>query len=333
MSQHFTVWSQFILLAAIISYAGFKLSFLADQISEKTGLGRNLIGILMLSTVTSLPELVTGISSVTINDNPNLAVGDVLGSCCFNLVTVVLLDLIYKKGSVYSRNTQGHMLSGLMGILLIGFAGFSLILSREPWFNLGPIGLSTVFIPIIYLMAMRAIYNFEKSSATIISSEIAPAESLKQDYLKFAFFALLIMMCGSFLPSRAEKIIDLMNWNATFMGTFFVALVTSFPEISVTISALRINAAELAFSNLLGSSIFNILILAIDDVFYTKGPLLTAVSDTHAVTAFSALMMTGLVMIALMKPPQRKFLNIISGMSFLLLLVYVLTVVIAFNGN
>src|SRR5665648_114838 len=161
-----TTWVtiQFILIAIILGYSGFKLSFLADQIAYKTKLGRNLIGIIMLSTVTSLPELVTGISAVTITDNPDLAVGDILGGCSFNLATVVLLDSIYRKGSVFSHSTQGHMFTGLIGMIMISLVGLSLILKNENWFNLHSIGISSIFIFVFYFAGMRAIYNFEVSN-------------------------------------------------------------------------------------------------------------------------------------------------------------------------
>jgi len=66
----------------------------------------------------------------------------------------------------------------------------------------------------------------------------------------------------------------LMGWGQSFVGTLLVAGVTSAPEAAVTISALRIGALDMAIANLLGSNLFDIVILAVDDLFYTEGPLL-----------------------------------------------------------
>jgi cation:H+ antiporter len=324
-------WLQFFLLTGIIAFFGYKLSYLADQISSKTKLSRNLIGLTMLSTVTSLPELATGISSVTITNNPNLAVGDILGGCSINLVTVVLLDFFYKKGSVYSRTTQGHMFTGLMAIILFGIVGLSLILKNQSWLLFGVIGLPSVLIIISYLVAMKAIYNFERVNLSL-EQKINP-NGLKKDLYMFAICSLFIVVSGIFLPITATRIIKMMDWNPAFFGTFFLAIATTLPEISVTISALKINAAELAFSNLLGSNIFNILILAVSDIFYKSGSLLGDVSGTHAATAFSLLMMVGLVLVALMKPPQKKIMNIISIFSVLILGVYLMTIFISYKGS
>jgi cation:H+ antiporter len=324
------VWLKFFFLTSIITFFGFKLSVLADEISDKTKLGRNLIGLILLSTVTSLPELVIGISSVKMAKNPNLAIGDVLGSCCFNLATVVLLDVFYRRGSVYSRSTQSHIYMCLMGVILIGTIGMSLALKDVSWMSLGNYSTVSFFIPIVYFLMMSSIYRFEKSSDP--GNEVK-GTGIGKTLIKFAGCSLAIVISGIFLPHTAEQIIELMGWNAAFMGTFFVALATSLPEISVTLSALRINAAELAFSNLLGSNIFNVLILSIDDFFYAEGPLLAAASDTHIVTTFTGVMMTGLVAIALMKPPQKKVFNIVSSLSYLIVLTYALNLVVSYLGS
>ena len=57
------------------------------------GLGGTWVGVVLLASVTSLPELVTGISSVTVAGVPDIAVGDVLGSCVFNLMIIVIPGL------------------------------------------------------------------------------------------------------------------------------------------------------------------------------------------------------------------------------------------------
>ncbi len=57
----------------------------------------------MLATVTSLPELVTGISAVSYAGVPDIAMGAALGSCVFNLLLIVLLDFLHCEASVYTR--------------------------------------------------------------------------------------------------------------------------------------------------------------------------------------------------------------------------------------
>ena len=101
------IWLQFGICVAIITVAGSKLSNYGNLIAEKTGMGGTVVGLVLLATVTSLPELITGISAVTVTDLPDLAVGAILGSCVFNLAILVILDFLYRGESVYSKAHQG----------------------------------------------------------------------------------------------------------------------------------------------------------------------------------------------------------------------------------
>jgi cation:H+ antiporter len=105
------VWAKFIGCIVAIGLAGSRLSLYGDIIAEKTGLSGNWIGLVLLATATSLPELITGISSVTLANAPNITIGDVLGSCVFNLSILVVIDFLYRDESIYRPARQGHVLS------------------------------------------------------------------------------------------------------------------------------------------------------------------------------------------------------------------------------
>jgi cation:H+ antiporter len=71
---------QFALCAVLIARAGYVLSRSADALAQAYGWGRGWVGLALLATVTSLPELASGISAVALVDAPNLAVGNALGA-------------------------------------------------------------------------------------------------------------------------------------------------------------------------------------------------------------------------------------------------------------
>ena len=87
-------WLQLAGCALAIGCAGVRLTRLADAIGQKTGMSGSWVGLLLLATVTSLPELATGISAVTAAHAPDIAVGDVLGSTVFNLALLVMVDVL-----------------------------------------------------------------------------------------------------------------------------------------------------------------------------------------------------------------------------------------------
>ena len=72
---------QFGLCALLIARAGWTLSHSADRLAAIHGWGRGWVGLALLGTVTSLPELASGISAVAVVGAPNLAVGNALGAC------------------------------------------------------------------------------------------------------------------------------------------------------------------------------------------------------------------------------------------------------------
>jgi cation:H+ antiporter len=322
------VWFEFAVCTALIGMAGATLSRYADIISDKTGFSRGWIGLVLLATVTSLPELITGLSSVTLADVPNIAVGDVFGSCVFNLTILVVLDFLLREESVYRRASQGHLLSAGFGVVLIGFAGLNVLLAdRTSAYALGYIGPYTPVIALLYLIAMRAIFVYERTQLEEFAEQMAdrhPEISLRTAVTRYAFAAAVVVGAGAFLPFIAAHLAQVMGWQTTFVGTLFVAGVTSLPELVVTISALRIGALDMAISNLLGSNLFNIAILAFDDLMFTKGPLLAHVSQTHAMSALSAVVMTGVIIIGLVYRPKTRLFMGIGWISLSLLTFYLL---------
>jgi cation:H+ antiporter len=77
-------------------------------------------------------------------------------------------------------------------------------------------------------------------------------------------------------------------------------------------------------ANLLGSNLFNVLVLAVDDVFYRSGPLLSQVNPVHGISAFSAIMMSGLAIIGLFYRPTGRVLHSVGWVSVFLFVIYML---------
>lgn len=119
MSPLALVWLQFIGCVCLIGVSGFKLIRYGDALATLTGMSRSWVGLILVATVTSLPELVTGLSSVTVANAPDLAIGDALGSCIFNLAILAWIDVFYRKRSVYSFANHSHILSAGFGVILL----------------------------------------------------------------------------------------------------------------------------------------------------------------------------------------------------------------------
>lgn len=178
------LWLALLLCLILIAYAGYYLSRYGDIIAEKTGMSASWVGLILLATATSLPELITGISAVSFANAPDIAVGDALGSTVFNLLILVILDVLYKRETMYNRAAQGHILSAALGALLVAFTGFSLLLDQAGMHMvLWHVGLYSPLIVLVYISAMRAVHRYEQRTLdayTEASTERYPHVTLRQ---------------------------------------------------------------------------------------------------------------------------------------------------------
>lgn len=300
------VWLEFAGCLGIIGYAGFQLTRYADAIAEKTRLSGNWTGLALLATVTSLPELMTGASAVTIAAAPNIAVGDVLGSTVFNLFLLAVVDLARGGTSIYAHASRGHIVSAAFGIALLALVLLGLALGRSGP-ALGHIGWTSLLIVAAYVLAIHAVLRYE-SALTPAALHMAPRHprlTLRQALLRYALFAAVVIAAGAWLPFVGVRLAGAMGWSNTFVGTLFVALVTSVPEIVTTLAAARMGALDMAIGGILGSNLFDVVIVAIDDALYVRGPILAEVSPAHAISVASAMAMSACVVTALWVRPQR----------------------------
>lgn len=327
------LWLGFIICTSLIVYSGSSLAKYGDIIAEKTGLGRTWIGVVLMASVTSLPELVTGISSVTYAGVPNIAVGDVLGSCVFNMLILALLDAVYRPMPISAKAHHGHVLSAAFGILLLGIVTISLFLGNRI-LPLGWIGIYTLLFVIIYFIAMRLVYFYERKQISAFVKEIAVELKYKDIATKtavvnYAVNAIIIIIAATFLPKIGEGIAETTGLGQTFVGNIFIAISTSLPEVVVSIAAVKIGSIDLAIGNLFGSNIFNMFILAIDDILFTKGPLLSFVNQNHIISAVFAIAMTTIAVIGLTYRAERKRL-FLAWDSIGIVLVYALNLMLLY---
>lgn len=321
------LWLGFIGCTAAILFSGTKLSRYGDIIAEKTGLGRAWIGLVLIASVTSLPELITGISAVTYVDVPDIAAGDVLGSCVFNMLIIVLLDARYRIKPISAKAHQGNILAAGFGIVLLCMVILSIFM-REFISPLGWIGPNSLFFILIYFIAIRLVYSYEKRQLAALIKEKAVELrykdiSLKTALIRYFLNAGVVIVAATFLPTIGAGIAKATGLSQTFVGNIFIALATSLPEVVVSWSALKIDAVDLAISNLFGSNIFNIFILGLDDIFFLKGPLLAHVSTNHIVSALSAIAMSTIAIIGLTYRAEKKT-HVLAWDSIGIVTVYVI---------
>ena len=324
------VWLKFTLCLVIILFAGTRLARYGDAIAEKTGLGRIWIGLLLLAAITSMPELVTGVSSVALVKLPDLAVGDLLGSCIFNLAILALLDILYRPAPVLSQASSRHMMSAGIGILLIAVAAGGILAGeRFPGLTTGWVNAPGIMVLVLYIAGVWWIFRSERAHrlppipTVSLQYKELPTRTV---YSRFALAAVAVIGAGiwlSFIGGEIVETYEAYGWHASFVGSLFLAITTSVPELVVTIAALRLGAIDMAVADILGSNMFNIAIITPVDIFYRRGPVLSKVSSAHLTTAVVAIVMSLLVIVGLRFRQKRKTFRFISWHAVALIGLYI----------
>jgi cation:H+ antiporter len=124
--------------------------------------------------------------------------------------------------------------------------------------------------------------------------------SLTHAILQFALAAAVVIVAATMLARFADAIAELTKLGRLVVGSVFLALATSLPELTVDISAVRMGFPDLAVGDLLGSSLFNLLILAVADLMTgSSGRMLSRSSAAHALSATTSVTLTALAAIGI----------------------------------
>lgn len=306
------LWFNFIFMALLIIISGTYLSRFGDIIADKSGLGQAFIGGILIAMATSLPELVTSVSSAFVGA-PDIAVGNAFGSNTFNLLILAFADLLQGKGPLLLQVNYSHLLSGLVGVLLSALVVFSLILSHFMNFNLSilGIGVDSIVLLFTYVVGVWMIYHYDKKNPLDPKEEKKedsnPNYTLNKALLGFAVCAAVIVFSGYQLTITADQISAVTGIDQSFIGSILVAAATSLPELVATISAVKINAYNMAVGNVFGSNIFNMTVIFFADLFYRQGVILEDVRIVHILTATIGIVMATIILIGLFYRSQRSF--------------------------
>jgi len=320
----------FIICSILIVWGGSRLSKYGDAIAELTGVGKAWFGLVLMAAVTSLPELFTGIGSAAIFNTPDIAVGDVMGSCAFNLLILAILDYFMPQKPLLSIVTKSHAVAGFFSIFLVTVVVITILLgSRIPligWFSS-----ASVLLVALYFFAIYIIFKNERQQpAAGNTNPAAHPVSLNTAVIRYALFAGVVITGALVLPYFAGHLATRLGLSQSFVGTLLVAVTTSLPELAVAITAVRIGSVNIAVGNLLGSNIFNMLILGLDDFFYLPGSLLGAANPNHALSGLATLLMTAVAGIGIMySTPVKRFALGLDAIALIIL--YVILLIILYH--
>jgi len=340
-------WILFTITAAVIVIAGYRMTIYGDIIGSRSSLGYTWVGTILLASVTSLPELVTAFTVSTLG-KADIVIGNIFGSNNFNMLIVFIIDLMIIV-PILRKVQKTHIASGIIAILLSIVAilsmGLQFIIGRD---NLGyystlPIGLDSLLIIAGYIYGMVYIFKSASASTNVPESPNEEYEkiSTRVAYIRYTLYAFAIVTSGICMGILGAKLADApinifgisLTLGGTLMGTLFFAITTSLPELVVTMSCIKLKSYNMALGNVLGSNLFNLAIIGLADIFFTKGPILVHADYNQLITIILSVLMISLVILGIKNGAKKVMLKKLSFETLLLPILYLIGFIILWKLN
>jgi len=317
------LFGEFLLAALLVFFLSMKLTGFADFLERNSGLSDVWIGMLLLAFITSLPEAVSSIGSTFIDGAINLGVSNLAGSNMFNIVIIVILDLVQGPGPILLliKDHQVFIVAG--GILLMALVGCAIAL-HIPFAGLDAPGRFTgIFFSIIIIVAFLVITwflsNREKlepcSASKTLKKNSLVAGSLRKPVLLFSLTSVFVIIASVWLLGTCDALArqpvtigeNSFQLSHTFVGAFFVAIVTSLPELFVSLGALRLGQVNMSIANIFGSNIINMGFIPIMHLFAGHASFYASISPLSVVMLFTSIIMSTLFITGLLIHSKRSF--------------------------
>ena len=327
--------AQYLLLAFLVIFATSRLSYYVDELHKKTHISGALIGGVLLATITSMPEFITSITSVSIGE-PGLAFGNVFGSNIFNVVILALADLFFLKHFFFNKVKTQRKTNALVILMYIVFM-IPLILSGFTGLDYGSFTMNflitfnviSLIIVIIYVYSIRAMNNDETEQ-----SDEPSKLSYKQIGLWFLFWAAIVVVSSYFVTLVVDQLEAELNLGASFAGAIFLGVATSLPELTAVMTLMKLKNHEAALGNIVGSNVFNIMIISVVDIINFRQDIFNelVVNETSRENV-SYLLILGLInsiilMLALVRKKSRSTVTYVIP-SVLILVAYIVYIALS----
>ena len=282
----------YLVLASLVVFLSIKLSTFVDLLDKKTKVSGALLGGILLAGVTSLPELFTSLTGTLIVGDNKLVLGNIMGSDFFDIMIFGVVYFLFFKKFTQGKVGKQHYLTCLFtGLMLITVTIAAFVFNKNGWL-LGWFNPMSLVIIAIYVISV--IFTPKTEEKEEQEEEVQTKLTVKQIWILLAVFSVILIGASIGVTMVTEQIVTGFNIGHTFGGSLFLGVATSLPEVTATISLCKKKNFNAAYGDILGSCVFNIIILAFADaISFKAGPLYTINSDSFMLmigTAFCLLL-------------------------------------------
>ena len=270
------IYILYLVVAALVTFMSIKASEYVDMLDKTTSLSGAFLGGILLSAVTSLPELFTSISSTLMLDQPGLCIGNILGSNLFNYAMLSFFILTAVAKFAKCELSKIHFVVAVSvvamgGLILCNKYGFLA-------FDIGNVSVTSILIILLYVLTVWIMYKKGGTSESEDDGEPVTL-SRKQILTRFTIVSVGIVVFSVILTYITDELSVRLNLGKTVAGALFLGVATSLPETASTFTLFKIKNYDIAVGNIVGSCLFNFTILSVADFFYRGGGIYT-IADT-----------------------------------------------------
>lgn len=250
-------------LVLILSGANF-LTDGASAVAKKFGLTDLVIGLTVVAFGTSAPELVISITA-SADGNPELAVGNVIGSNIFNILAIIGITAMVRPIAIKKSVMTIEIPMVLLSSVIILILGSSVILDHTQANIISRV--EGLLLLIFFLLFMRYTFATARNTPDAGSDpQAADTNKLKNIKMWQAIVFIIgglaaLIWGGNKFVQGASAIASGLGVSEAVIGLTIVAIGTSLPELATSIVAALKNEPGLAIGNVIGSNIFNIFMV------------------------------------------------------------------------
>ena len=232
----------------------------ASSIARRYGVSEFVIGLTIVGFGTSLPELVVSTTGA-LHGSSDIAIGNVVGSNIFNVLFILAISALFRPIDITRENRRRDIPITLLVTFLVICMGMSRTL-----FGLGAVdGLSRIEGAV--LLALFIIYM---AFCFISDKPTEPEEGEAGTRKNYAVWMAVVLIAaglagliigGRLFVDSAVKIAHMLHVSDKFIAITILAMGTSLPEFATSIVALAKHRSQMALGNILGSNVFNLLLI------------------------------------------------------------------------
>jgi len=326
----------FAVCAAVVWFSGARLAYLADSLADRYKLAKSLVGLLLLSLATSLPEVATTLSAA-VNQSRDLVLNNLFGGIALQTAILAMSDFWASRSITSYPRKANHALEATLLVLLLSIA--MIIVGLGETLVIFQVGVGSVVIALAYVGAIWLLRRYDGSSDWVpvdlpdpeplpFPAPFGLAETSNRSIVGQVVLACVaILVFGLLLVVFAERIATQSGLGTGFVGVTLLAAATSLPELTTSITAVRIGAYTMAISNIFGSNLIMLVLVFPADILFRGGPILQGASRTVSLALAFGIAVTSIYLIGMIVRRKPK-LGTFGLDSILVLLTFLASIVV-----